>query len=231
MLHHQKESGKDVLKTLLEIQSEVIIKMASKRKCQDLLQGQGSRAVDLSKQPNFFKLEVYGETHAILDMQKIDKIILEAENLLCISWADISKSISRSFSKVPKDSLVYHKLSTSSIVIDREVFKACGLGKSRPLQDLKATYQKCKRKEVSEKEDNTNNNNKNVLATFISNFAAMAFGKNLIMEDGGIFLQDGVCGCPDLLVTNLSRNEIIYSVVFVSVDIQIFHVTEEMLTT
>ena len=83
---------------------------------------------------------------------------------------------------------------------------------------------------MSEKEDNTNNNNKNVLATFVSNFAAMAFGKNLIMEDGGIFLQDGVCGCPDLLVTNLSRNEIIYSVVFVSVDIQIFHVTEEMLT-
>ena len=230
VLNQQQDNGRKILKSLDPIQAEVISKISKMRNADDLLPCPESNCVDLDRQANYFRIEKFDEKLVRLDLGAIETNLSRAENLFSISWASISNEISRPLNKVPRDSQVGRKLSKILKLKDKELFNACGLSKVRPLVEMKMTYERCNNI-PEEIEQEVENQRLDIVGTFVSQLAPMVFGNNLVVCEGGMFIEDGFCGCPDLIVTAPRKEQIVYSVIIAHVEAEAFCVNEELLTT
>ena len=229
VLRQQIDSGKEILKSLDIIQYEVIAKIASLRNSQDCLPEVDSNIVDLSRQPNYFRLSLGDDNLEKADLNLIEACKLENESFLTLSWFNLLKDMRKPLNKFNKRSKVFISLLKMVLLTDREIYTACGLGRSRPFKDMQQVYESCRMKDKSREEAKPNL--EKITATFVSLFAPMTFGKNLIIEDGGMVIEEGVCGCPDLVVKTGDGENIIYSVLFQAVEKERFQCNEEMIAT
>ena len=229
VLNQQQESGRKILKSLDPIQSEVISKISKMRNSDDLLPNPDF-SMDIDRQANFYRLEKFDENQEKIDLEVIEAIVSEAGNLSSISWSRISDEISRPLSKVPGASAVGRKLSKILKLMDKELFNGCGLSKIRPLVEMKIIYGKCN-DILEESEQEGKIQRLDIIATFISQLAPMVFGNNLVVCEGGMFVEDGFCGSPDLIVKAPRNEQIVYSVIFAQVETETFCVDEELLST
>ena len=227
VLRQQLDSGKDILRSLDVIQYEVIANIASARKSQDSLPGMDSNIVDLSKQPNYFRLSLGDDVSEKADLNLIDTCKRENDSFLNLSWFNLLKELKTPLNKLHSSSKVCISLKNMVLLMDKEIFMACGLGRSRPVKDMQQVYTSC-RMQVKNREEAQPHMDK-ITATFVSLFAPMTFGNNLIIEDGGMVIEEGVCGCPDLVVKTREGREIIYSVLFQAVENERFQCDERMI--
>ena len=228
VLNQQKDIGKRLLGDVQNIQKEIISRISHKRNSDDFLPDSASNLVDLGAQQNYYRLSKSDDLEAV---RRIETVMAKANNILELPWdaiTAITTSYSRLLSRIDKDSELFKNLFRLCYLPDDHVFKACGLSKHRPLADMKQAYLHAHSKvgtyEPPQKPDVA------IVASLCAQFASMSFGRNMVLRDAGIFIKDGVCTSPDLVVLTKPNSECIeFSVKIYEVAEQTFKFTEEML--
>ena len=226
VLNQQKLTGMKILQDVQNMQKEIISRIAVKRKCEDCVPGLKVQIIDLGSQQNFFTLSLHDDD---LETSKIVEVFqTKSENLLSFPWNDVAATIPCNFANITRESQTFESLFKACFLPEEQVFSACGLSKLRPLADMKEIYNQAYSKVSSfdppKKPDNR------VIASLCSNFSTMSFGQNMVLREGGIFVKDGICSTPDLLVVSKPDSEIVeFTVKIFNVSLQTFKFTEEML--
>ena len=233
VLNQQKAQGKNLIETLHKIQTQLIASISVSRKCENFIPSMESNSVNLTDQPNYFQLNtlIHKVGEAEIICKKIDAIVDNHANLLVLPWDEL-ESISGNLHTLSRDNLVYKHIYKTCYLTDDEVFQACGLGKQRPLADMKDVYEAVQSKIVSRTP--LQKPNQSVIATFAANFSPMTFGRNMVAKDGGLYTNDGLISAPDLIVLDVISNRlefcnrIEFCVKVIHVETQTFKIKDEM---
>ena len=122
--------------------------------------------------------------------------------------------------KIPKNSRTGQNLSQFCILLASQIYEACGICNTRPLQDMKRIYNQSAMK--CSKLDNLKTPDLRIVGTLCSNFASMTFGNNAKLLEAGIHIDEGICATPDLIVTNCLNNSTDHIVILNEVETNTF---------
>ena len=226
VLNQQKATGRELIEILHKIQAELIASISLIRKCEDFIPDLVSQSVNLDDQPNYYQLARIDEKSEDVACRKIDRILGNVADIFSAPW-DQLKQVSGSLEKVSRESLVFQKIFQSSYLTDDQVFHACGLGKQRPLGEMKEIYEAVHSDFV--RRAPCTKPNQIVVATLTAIFAPLTFGRNMVLRDGGLFVRNGLCSTPDLVVMEeIGSPRIEFCVKIFPVESQTFKVKEEM---
>ena len=197
--------GQDLLEKFCIIQLDVIEMIAEKRKASHLLPQ--SKTVYLPTQDNYQALKPMEDVEDRTNLYLINKMT-NNEHLLEICWPRLMIELGETF-KFSRESKSFKRLVELCYLTSAQAFIACGLGRTRPVQEMKSIYSQSHAFPSTLKPPELIDSN--VLATFCSIVAPMTFGLNCVVKESGILIKNGISSVPDLLVCNLS-NDIEYCV-------------------
>ena len=224
VLKNQLSAGEKLIQDMKGLQSQVISAVVAKRNCEFLLPV--NNTVDLNKQANFYSLSSLVPEEETVNTRHINNASKDV--VLKVSWCDILPKLTRSMEKFGRDTQTFSKLVKSSYLASDQVFTSCSLGKCRPLQEIKNIFAQAHSKSSSIQIPAKTN--PVAVATFCANVASMTFGKNCIVHEGGVHINNGICATPDLLVYNTSRM-IDYTVRVIDCKSNVFKFSTEDLST
>ena len=159
-----------LLKSLDFIQSEVIKLIATKRNCLNLTPLKGKHSTCLADQSNYIQLTGLSEEEEAHNIKVIEDFKRMSKSVGDISWTDLEKSLTRPLHQIPSRSETSEAVLSISSLRSDQAFKAAGLSKIRPLQDMKDYYVQYQTK-CSASMENMKKlvNNCNSLLSFCSN--------------------------------------------------------------
>ena len=227
ILNQKLLTGKALLKDLDSIQKRIIKKVSMKRNCLHLTTPE-HKIIDLRSQANLFQLAEIRQEEEVMNIEVIDRFRKISTELLQISFTKIEETLSRPLHQIPRDSKTIKALLEASTYQSDKVYKACGLGKKRPLQDMKVFYEQSHLNPTPEIQLPAANFS--IVATFCAHFAPLTFGANLFVREAGFFTRGQVVSTPELVIVDKSE-AVIYCVVLVEVETNTFEFDEEMVTT
>ena len=228
VLKQQLKTGETLLNDLSRIQIQLVQHISDKRRCLQLLSETGI-PLDLAAQANYFKLaeiETWEEDSISL---VVDSVLANNSSLLQIPWDEIVSKIERPLEKILKSSVSCARLYQLCYLSASQTYEACGLGSTRPLQDMKKIYNQTQ--DMHSNLETMKSANNQTVGTFCSNFSSVTFGNNARIIESGIFIEKGFCATPDLLVVNTSHDALEYIVIFAEVETNTFECSQELLTT
>ena len=228
VLNQQLLIGDKILIDLDKIQTQIIQHVSSKRNCLALLPD-SCCALDLSAQTNYLQLDIEKREETLI-MASLDFVLSSCSTVLHVPWDQVLSVMSIPVEKIPVRNPVSDVLYQSCYILAKQTFGACGLSMMSPLQDMKKIYHQAR--ERSSDFEKLEKANDKVVATFCSNFSAMTFGQNAMVREAGIFIENGFCATPELLVVNTKDSSIDYIVLFNAMDCtNTFVCTQELLAT
>ena len=196
ILNQQKENGSMLINILHELQRDLISEISSHRRCSNYNPVRKSNSVDLGTQPNYYQLHAFQNIKQP-QCDRICQLLAKSKKVICFPWDDV-KDILELIKTNKRGSKAFQLVYQCCYLKDSMVFAACGLGRKRPLADMKYSYLQAQ-KEKSSLPDLAQID-QSVVAILLSNFAPMTFGKNRILREGGLFVRNGICAAPELLV-------------------------------
>ena len=226
ILNQKLMQSQHLLKSLDFIQSDIIKLIATKRNCLNLTPLKGTNSTCLADQSNFVQLTELSQEEEAHNIIVIEDIKQKSANVGDISWRDLDRSLKRSLHQTPSGSRTAHAVLSISSLRSDQAFKAAGLSKIRPLQDMKDFYVQYQTKSAATWK---NTNNLSAVASFCSHFAPMSFGSNMSVREAGLYAGSGVVASPNLVVVDKDEN-IVYSVVFSEVKRNTLQVNEEIIS-
>ena len=228
VLNQQRSHGESLLKRVHHLQQEVISRVSKRRLCEDCVPGSMIQDVDIGSQQNYFSLTK--KDNDLDTANLVEKYLTGEKNLLNVNWKDLNEKVPLCFSSTTWNTNLFKTIFNHSFLPESQVFQACGLSKLRPLADMKDIYEQAYSE--TSRFDPPKKPDCNVIATLSANFSTMSFGRNMVLRDGGIYVKDGICSTPDLVVVSEPESEEIkFAVKIFKVDVQTFKFTEEMLIT
>ena len=194
VLKCQLSSGEKHVRNLGELQSYLVRKIAIHRDCEYLLPA--NKSVNLENQANYVSLFDLGPGNEKENLALIDKASRKA--VLLVSWPNLLAKLDRSVELIPRSTETYKSLVDLCYLASKQVFFSCGMGKIHPVKDIKQIYDQAHSTKSSIVSLGTTD--PVAVKTFCSIIAPMAFGKNCIIHEAGIFIKNGIFSDPDLLV-------------------------------
>jgi hypothetical protein len=202
--------GQDLMEKLCSIQRDNIELIAEKRKSSHLLPQ--SQEVNLQTQGNFKCLKLLTTEEDNTNINLINTVVVKNKNLLKVEWPKIVMQLGETYN-MSRESKSFKRLVELCYLTSDQTFMACGLGKSRPVQDMKSIYSQShlfpntllpllRPPEVL---------NSRIVATFCAIMAPMTFGMNCVIKESGIHIKNGISSIPDLFVFS-NDNDLEYTV-------------------
>ena len=225
ILNQKLVKANNLLESLDSIQSKVIKLIARKRNCLTLTPVTDS--ICLNEQDNYTPLYSLSEEEDIHNLSEIEDVKQTVTHFGEVSWKDLQEQLSKPLNQIPRGSRSFDSILSISSLRSDQAYKAAGLSRIKPLQDMKSFYHQY---QTMSSAVWSGDNNCSIVATFCSNFAPMSFGSNMLVREAGLYVGCGVVSSPNLVVVDKEDN-IVYSVVFIEVDGNTTEVTEEMITT
>ena len=228
ILNQKLMQSQHLLKSLDFIQSEVIKLIATKRNCLNLtpLPLKGKHSTCLADQSNYIQLTGLSEEEEAHNIKVIEDFKRMSKSVGDISWTDLEKSLTKPLHQTPSRSETSEAVLSISSLRSDQAFKAAGLSKIRPLQDMKDFYVQYQTKCSASME---NMKNLSIIATFCSHFAPMSFGSNLSVRQAGLYVGSRVLAVPDMVVID-KENNVVYCVVSIEVQRSTLKVDDEMIS-
>ena len=226
VLKSQLSTGQKLVMNMRELQRYIVDKIAIMRNCKNLLPV--NEAVNLEKQDNFhslFDIPVDEERENSKKIMRGSK-----KSVLLVSWPVLLQQVSRNCELLPRSSQNFGELIEFCYLASGQVFSSCGLGKSHPLKDMKQIYTQAHSKQSSI--ETPSMTDPVAVSTFCSTIAPVVFGKNCVIHEAGIFIRNGICSDPDLLVyENSGPRELQYTVRVIKCDSNVFSLSSESVAT
>ena len=200
VLKSEVGAGHDLIRKVCEIQFNVIKLIAEARLSGHLLP-RGAES-DLLNQANYRRLKQLSPVEDNTNIAKIDRFV-KNKTLLEIPWSLIIKELG-TLSSIPRGSKSSCRLGKLCYLSSEQVFRACGLGLSRPLQDMKNIYQQSH--SLPPTLPGTGHGQTDldlgIVKSFCATMAPMTFGMNCQIQESGVFIQGGVSSVSDFLVVD-----------------------------
>ena len=194
ILREQESQGRSIARKLRGLQCEVITKIAEKRNVMHLLPSKNDERLH-----NYSSLIQMTPEEDKKSLDLITKLTRGTFSLLDVRWSLINDHL-KNISTLDKRSETFSKIVELCYISSDQIFAACGLCTFRPLQDMKNAYEQShnfpSKLSLPEATDEL------IVRSFCSSFAPMTFGGNFRIVESGIFIQDGVCSTPALLVVD-----------------------------
>ena len=225
VLNNQLIAGKKVMKNLNDVQSQILDLIADKRNCTDLRPR--GKPVDIVNQKNYLALSELSENEVSLNFEYIKQAL--SSGLLNIKWATLKTQLVKHSSKYSRATETFKHLYNACFLSSDTIYAACGLGTSTPVLDMKNAWSRAHSVFTISKLPVPVQTSLALVATFCSSIAVLLFGKNAMVNQGGIFIKNGICAAPDLVVRSNNEN-IDYTVRMFECN-NVFEITEEVLVT
>lgn len=200
VLNKQLESGEHLLAKLGNSQLSVLGMLCSIRKSDHLLPINDS--VDLARQSNLKKLKLLGSEEDDDNLSRIRNI--DSDRLCMFPWEDCI--LSRPYSCMHQTSRTSKYLANKCILSSNQIYEACGLRLTSPVQDMKNIFIRSNNREDDELIEFYRPTSENVEASLCSLIAPMIFGNNCYIVEAGIFIKQGFCSLPSFLIYDKSNN-------------------------
>ena len=188
--------GKDLITKLCVVQSNVISLIAEKRLAGHLLPN--SENTDLLHQSNYKMLKQLSAREDSANVVIIDRSV-KSQSLFEIPW-HILRTHLGNISQIPRGTKTTNRLCELCYLSTDQTFRACGLGTSRPLQDMKNIYQQShsfpSTLETPEQTD------PGIVKSFCATMAPMTFGMNCQIQEVGVFIHNGILALPDFVIAD-----------------------------
>ena len=194
VLSEQKVRGTCLIDTLHELQRDLISIISKMRNFIVAIPSRDENLVNLRAQENYRQLS--SESSAELE-DEIKAVLENYEDIYYIPWHEFS-NILPLLENSRRGSLAFQLGYKSCCMKDTLVYQACGLDQKRPLADMKAAYSEAH--SSSSELPTIDRPDQSIIATVVANFAPVTFGRNRIIQEGGLYVKEGVCSSPDLLV-------------------------------
>ena len=204
VLKQQRENGRGLIIILHELQRDLIEEISILRSCNDCIPDRKRNLVNLSSQPNYRQLDINVNNEAYIS-DKISSLLKESKNVLSFPWHKVADCL-KTAETIGRSSGLLQLVYECCYLRDSMVYEACGLSQRRPLGDMKQAYMQSRLKKSNLPAITPSD--QLITATIVSNFAPMTFGKNRILKDGGIFVRNGICALPDLLVFDTINSKV-----------------------
>ena len=222
VLNNQLASGWKIIRDAKEIQSQLISVIAKKRNCGFLCSSNGT--VNLGTQKNFLQLSELSDSEEDANFEIIRQSL--SDGILGIHWINLITKLTRDPNQYSRRSKTFSHLVNACYLSSETIHGSVGLGKSTPVLDMKNAWARAHSVFNISNIPIPGASIPDITATFCSSVAIMFFGKNCMIHESGIYIKNGICATPDLVVINNNGN-IDYTVRFMKSSGNIFQVTEE----
>ena len=206
ILRGKLETGKEICSAIQNVQVSLIENLAEKRKSLSLLPKE-SGEVNLAMQLNWTPLKPLSVEDDSRNVTYIARIIKSFDQDVSVDKESRIQDLGRTFNNVPRMSETFKVLYRSCYLHTRDIFKACGLGANRPVQDMKEVYLKS-HSSCSEHPDPIS---PTLIASMAAYLSPMSFGRNCKLLEVGIKCDQGVSSTPDLLIVD-NEGKLLYIV-------------------
>ena len=186
-------AGTDLLNSLGVIQCKIIHIIANLRNAGHLLP---KAEMNLNEQDNYRILNDVTQEADATNLYLIDQH-LKNEHLLDIQWPNLLSQLDET-SNISRSSKTFSRLLNICFLRSDQIFKACGLSKTRPVQEMKDIYKNCHI--FPSVASPLAPLSASLTYTFCSVMAPMSFGLNCKIKECGIVIRDGLASLPDMLV-------------------------------
>ena len=242
VLRQQLTLGEKILSDLNDVQLKIIHHVSLQRNCVVLLPGNNERLkrnnlsflpgsgkeLDLSIQSNYRKLQDIEKVKEAFILSSLNPILSKTDSVHQVDWDQVASSLEMPLEQIPRSNIISQKVYQQCYLHASQIYEACGLSMVRPLQEMKNIYLQA-RKNVSEFQ--ILNCKEQIVGTFCSLFSPMTFGNNAMIQEAGIFIDQGVVASPDLLVVSGANDRLDYIVIFNEVKTNTFEYSPEVVVT
>ena len=226
VLKTQLDKADKLLIEVALLQYKLVCSIAGIRNCVQLLPT--LNRFELVNQENFRALKPVSDEEDAAN-GKIIGTASKGKVAMYVDWESLLPKLSRSPQEYGRYTSTVFSLLNRCTVSSTQVFSACGLGRSRPLAEMKDIYKQAY--SLTSGISGPSGLDSVTDLTFCSVVAPMMFGNNCVIQEAGIFISSGICAFPNLLVLNES-NEIEYTVRTQMCKSNLFDLTlEELLTS
>ena len=194
VLSEQKLRGKLLINTVHELQQDLIACIAKLRNFTAAIPHRNENLVSLGAQENYYQISSGGSSEV---EEKLQSLLDNCTDIYEIPWHEVSQFLPL-LEKSRRGSLAFQLGYKCCFMKDTSIYNACGLGRKRPLADMKDAY--IDAHSSSSSLPVPSRSDQYIVATIVANFAPVTFGRNRIVKEGGLFIKEGICSSPDLLV-------------------------------
>ena len=228
ILEKQKREGLKLLDQVLALQQTLILSISRSRNCAEFLPECNSGMLDLGSQMNYYSISIHDNDKKF--SKRIKSIVSGVSKRINVNWRELYSRIPVAFCLLGIESDSARALFDLCYLKDDSVFKACGLSKQRPVAEMKDFFMYASNCSFSS--ENLQRLDCKIRAVVSSNFSSITFGRNRIIRDGGLFVDQGICSVPELVVIKcLENNEIEYSVKVFQVESNPFSISDDHLVS
>ena len=225
VLNNQLVSGQKIIENANEVQSQLLDAIAVKRNCKNLRPIK--ETLNIVTQKNFLPLPQVSEIVENSNFECIRQSL--ANGLFDIKWSNLETQLSDNSSKFSRKSETFKHLLRICFLSSETIHASCGLGRSTPLLDMKNAWERTHTALNNSKLPIPVPTSPDLVATFCSCIAIVLFGQNAMVHEGGIYIKNGICAMPDLVVKK--GENIIYTVHMFKSSNNIFEISEEEVVT
>ena len=211
ILKQQLGTGRELVNDIQAVQSSVVGAIAHNRKSVVLLPA-GMNSVNLENQMNFKSFPSITAADDLRNTNYIQRIIdVNWKSAVDETKFSVLDGFNTIFCTAPRTSSTFNQLYNLCRLSSRDIFKACGLRASRPVQDMKEVYSIYHSPDLSMVSPPPAS--PIIKATFCAILAPMCFGNNCNNTELGNKILDGVASTADMIVQSNSGS-IDYVVLF-----------------
>ena len=202
VLREQLDVGRKLMNKVCDVQCNVVQLIAEKRKSGHLLPK--SQVPDIHALKNYERLTEQTASQDRSNLLQIEHS-LKSESLFDVPWSFLKLKIGN-MSRLSRESTTFRRLFELCYLSSDQMFLACGLGTSRPVQDMKTIYLQSHSYPSTLTPPDASD--RAVIGSLCAVMAPMTFGTNCQIVESGIHIKDGICSIPDqLIVTSEGKIE------------------------